>query len=220
MYGRMAYDIRAYPVCVILRRPAGNEQTNREQNRAWEHGWQPVLWPTDSTVLLREVLVEPVEHAGIQLRGTGEAYTERDVVQTGDTDRLAVHTLEDPVNGGQEEVESAVEKGHVHAEKHDDRLAEEQLERPDESPSYDRLPATARVVSKFSTWSTCTTTHCLSALSKTVRTSRLSAFSGSMFFRIFSALRSSRIGAKATGRDQSTVNTRVNRQGRTFSQED
>ena len=38
-----------------------------------------------TTISFREVLVDPVEHPRVHLRGTGKTDTERDVVKTGDS---------------------------------------------------------------------------------------------------------------------------------------
>lgn len=61
-----------------------------------------------SAILFLKVLVYPIEEAGVDLRGTRETDTEREVVQSSDTDGLAVYVLVDRGDSSENQVNEAI----------------------------------------------------------------------------------------------------------------
>ena len=59
--------------------------------------------PTFPSILLFEVDVDAVHETGIYLGGTCQAYTQSEVVKSGDANPFIVNTLENARDGGQED---------------------------------------------------------------------------------------------------------------------
>ena len=80
---------------------------------------------------LLEILIHPIKHPRVHLGRTRQADAKRKVVQPGDPDRFAVQVLVDRGDGGEDEVDEAVDEGHFDAEELDDGFADEESEGPD-----------------------------------------------------------------------------------------
>ena len=96
------------------------------------------------TIPLLEILIYLIKHPRINLRCTCQAHAQRKIVQAGDADGLAVEILVDGRDGGEDEVDEAVDEGHVDAEQLDDGFAREEGEGPDHAFGEDAFPAVRR----------------------------------------------------------------------------
>ena len=92
-------------------------------------------------ISLLKILIYPIQHPRVNLGCARETHAERKVVQAGDADGLAVDVLVYGRDGGEDEVDEAVDEGHVDPEELDDGFAHEEREGPDHAFSEDAFPA-------------------------------------------------------------------------------
>ena len=112
----------------LVSSPGENKKSSCEDSSSDNHRWKTPFWDGDAVVLLELADVGWLDHDDV---GSGEQLTDdhSEVWKTADTWVHAVNALEDDWVGGQEEVEKAVDKGHINGEEEDDRLSEEEAKR-------------------------------------------------------------------------------------------
>lgn len=123
-------DIRDDPVGMVLGGPAVEEEAYRQDGGAGDHEGDAKLGLAGGVVAALEGLVDVVVDRGADLGGEEEAEAEGDVVEAADADGFVVDALPEAGEGGEDEVEDAVEVGHVDGEDLHDGLRGQQAEGP------------------------------------------------------------------------------------------
>jgi hypothetical protein len=128
-------DIRHDPVCMVLSGPAVEEEAYRQDSGAGDHEGDAELRSAGSVVALLEGLVDVIVDGGADLGGEEEAEAEGDVVEAADADGFVVDALPEAGEGGEDEVEDAVEVRHVDGEDLHNGLRGQEAEGPHEGAS-------------------------------------------------------------------------------------
>ena len=124
-------DVGHDPVGVVLSGPAVEEEADGEDGGAGDHERDAEFGFAGASVALLERLVDVVVDRGADLGGEEEAEAQGDVVEAADADAFVVDALPEAREGGEDEVEDAVEVGHVDGEHLHDGLRAEEAEGPD-----------------------------------------------------------------------------------------
>lgn len=118
------------PVRLGLSRPSVHEKTDGDKERERDDDWHTEFrFALPPRVLCFELLIYLVAGFATKRSTDEEAETERDVIETGDADTLAIHVHVEFRKGGQSEVEDTVGEGHVQRHDLDNRLREQHAKR-------------------------------------------------------------------------------------------
>lgn len=113
---------------VVLGGPAVDEEAGGDEGGAGDHEGDAELGAAGVVVFLLQLSVDAVVDGGADLGAEEEAEAEGDVIEATDADGFVVSEFPEAGEGGEDEVNEAVEVGHVDREDLDDDLSAEEDE--------------------------------------------------------------------------------------------